>query len=231
MFYDWFKQPVKAKLGDDQEVELDRVVAGLVWPGERPGVICVVGQEALTSEKWWADSERKKGRPYHLVREMEERDLGLLIRYALELRKTFQIQAFYSRYHKPAADFLNERNRKAYERGRPQFQYLDVPYGHEPASEASQGLRTGRIEVHLRLLRELLVPGRKRLHLGLKSRLGEELLSIGTAELPTLTDMDTPACGALAYAVVALEYYGDIGMEDAEVAHLNEKLLEHHGQE
>jgi hypothetical protein len=167
---------------EDRDIFFQRIVGGIAWPGERPGFICIVGEESYFRP------------PYqlHLLAEAEEQDTSELIRQCRELQAKWRVQDFYARLDETILRYLELTNQQAITHHGKPFQVLAAPFSD------------GSIAYHVQLLKDRLKPGQKSLQLGSESKLPSAVLELPVDQVFKAIDEQYPAVAALGYAVSAL---------------------------
>ncbi len=178
---------------EERGIFFQRIVGGIAWPGDRPGFVCVVGEE----------TSYRLPHQLHLLAEAEKQDTSELIKRCRELQATWKVQEFYARLPEHILQYLGLSNEQARGRYQKSFQVLEAPFSSDP-----------RIAYHLQLLRDTLKPAQKGLHLGTDSRLSSALLELPVDKAASAKDTDFPAVAALAYAVAALTVWEPLDDED-----------------
>lgn len=170
-----------------------RVVAGVHWPGARPGFAVIVGEldnVDITSG----------ARHLHLINELDGgeihgRDLLGFIRRLSELRGIYGLESIYGDPgRKSAQEVVSAFNDSLPDKGRNGLHIEQAPLIDDPKC----------FEFCIQIVRKHLVEGRKTLHLGKDSRLPGILASAGDVIMTAKAD-DYPAIAALGYAVGALD--------------------------
>lgn len=171
---------------EENDRVFSRVVGGFVWAGNKPGVICAVGEE-------------KTLRPPHhayLLAEDYEIDNFKLISRAVEMFVDCQVQNFYTRMDQNKTEILSSYNQKAKDRHEKPFRVLTAPFTKD----------NGSIEYHVNILRRRLASTNKTLHLT-DFTIRNELTAMPQNEVIRAKDTDYPAVAALGYAVSVLDVF------------------------
>lgn len=178
----------------ERDIYFQRVVGGIAWPGERPGFVCVVGEESYFRP------------PYqlHLLAEAEEEDTAQLIHRCSELKAIWKIQDFYGRLDETVLRYLELSNEQARGRHERPFEILAAPFSN------------GSIGYHLQLLKDRLQPSQKSLHLGFESKVPGAILELPVDQVFKANDEQYPAVAALGYAVSALVVWPPLDEDPAE---------------
>jgi hypothetical protein len=165
----------------DQHRLYQRVVAGIGWPGVKPGAVVVVGEEA-----GFRDFQ------HYLLAEVEESDPGEFFRICLDLEGKYKISRFYSRLDEPSREYLGMWNRQRRENRLSTLTVNAAPFSQD-----------GWLQYHLSLVKDKLRTEQKSLHLG-EARVAGLLTEIQMGELVEIKDVDNPLVAALCYATAAL---------------------------
>lgn len=162
-----------------------RVVASMVWPGERPGFITILGEEMQTLR-----CDQKPA--LHELTEFESHDLRDLLDRHLDFLADWKFNTAYAPPDISVYRFIRHFNEEQREKRMPEIRTTRPPYYDQ-----------GKISYHLNILKEQLRPASKRLHLHVTSRLPGYLNEIPANASDTL-DSQHPAIASLAYGVTAL---------------------------
>lgn len=169
-----------------------RVVAGMQWPGPRPGFAVIVGE--LDNEDPW-----QHARHLHLINEVDGsqiigRDALGFIRALSEMRGLYGIENVYGNPSvKSMREMLYSFNETLPDKGRNGLYVEKAPLIDDPRC----------FDFCVQIVRKRLVEGRKTLHLGKESCLPGILAAAG--EVMGGKAEDFPAIAALGYAVGALD--------------------------
>ncbi len=166
----------------DRDRVYQRTIAGLAWPGSRPGAICVVGEESGFRAPF----------QHYLLAEAEAADPAEFFKICMDLEGKFKISGFYSRLDEPSLEYLSQWNRRRRESRLSTLSVSGAPFSDD-----------GRLQYHLSIVKDKLRVEQKSLHLG-EARVAGLLTEILTSELADIKDVDNPLIAALAYAVAAL---------------------------
>jgi hypothetical protein len=184
---------------DGKDYEIGRVVAGIAWPGEKPGFVVFIGEELNPRMG-------EKVRRCHLLEEAEDVDLGNLLRRSVDtianLRNNYnqRVEAFIGRKDERSMSFLYlwcQKNRR------------DLFISYAPHCD------DGLIAYHINGLQERAKDGT--LHLPKGYKLKGYMDELKESEINSATDSEFPAVAALGYAVSYLTLYEpDIYDDDEE---------------
>lgn len=170
-----------------------RVVAGMQWPGPRPGFAVIVGE--LDNE-----DPLLHERHLYLINEIDGRNIhgresvGFMQRLA-EMRGIYGLENVYGNPSiKSMSRMLDYFNESLPDRGRNGLYIEKAPLIDDPHC----------FEFCVQIVSKRLAEDRKTLHLGRDSRLPGILASAGDAVMTGKAD-DYPAIAALGYAVGALD--------------------------
>jgi len=165
----------------DKERLYQRVVAGIGWPGAKPGAVCVVGEEA-----GFRDFQ------HYLLAEAEEHDPGEFLKICVDLQGKYSISGFYGRSDEANLEYLNQWNKERRDKHLSPLYVSSAPFSDD-----------GRLQYHLSIVKDKLRVEQKSLHLG-ESRVSGLLMEIQADELGKVVDSEHPLVAALAYAVSTL---------------------------
>ena len=165
----------------DTERAYQRVVAGIGWPGSKPGAVCVVGEQATY-----------RAPNLYLLDEAEESDPGEFFKVCLDLEGKYKVREFYSRLDEPSLEYLRQWNRRRRESRLSTLHVSSAPFSDD-----------GRLQYHLSIVKDKLRVEQKSLHLG-EARVSGLLTEIQTSELADIRDNEHPLIASLCYAVSAL---------------------------
>jgi hypothetical protein len=168
---------------EERGLFFQRIAGGIAWPSERPGFVCVVGEESFFRPPF----------QLHLLAEAEEQDTSELIRQCRALQAKWRVQDFYARLDETILRYLELTNQQAITHHGKPFQVLAAPYSDD-----------GSIGYHVQLLKDRLQPAQKSLHLGSESKLPSAVLELPVDQVFKAIDEQYPALAALGYAVSAL---------------------------
>jgi hypothetical protein len=171
---------------DENERFFRKVVSGFVPPGPKGGAIVVCGQEWVL----------RPPSPIFWIAEAQEQTTDNLIRRALDMKSKFKIEEFVGFLDDHFSRYLSFRNASACDQKKPLFHI-------SPALNTD----TPKISFHVTLIRDLLNPTKKLLHLGQSKSLRAALQDLSKSEIDTATARDHPLLAALCYAVSNLEVY------------------------
>lgn len=161
-----------------------RIVGGLAWPAqEQAGFLVVLARDL--------EPDASGNHHYWRLAEYESADLGELIRKAMDMRQEYHARDWVGNVgNKPALYLLGELMQR--------YPYKDrLSLDMAPHAGDSQGLA-----FYLGLIKEVVRPGKKRLHLG-DSTLPGYLAQPQASDLHK-TPEDYPAVAALGYALAEL---------------------------
>jgi len=158
-----------------------RVIAGIAFPGERPGGVVFVGEETSFGPIY----------QHHWLDEIEEYDTGLLFKRCLDLQGKYKAEVV-GRLDKANLRYLSNWNEARQNRSISALQILSAPFSE-----------TGHIGYHIEILKDKLRTNQKTLHLE-DSALPAHLLALQASETSSVTDTQMPLVAALGYAVTAL---------------------------
>lgn len=166
----------------DTDKKYRRVWGGVGWPGDKQGMLAIVGEEMFKTSGI---------RHLRLLKEIESDDMDYLISTAIN---TPYITEYYARESDKAhMDYLTMYNNLSYLKGKNQL-FLNSPPGEE---------KTGDLTTHIYTIRQLLNPKKKILHFFTGSKIVIELKNLPTI-IVNITDIRYPAIAALGYVVSAL---------------------------
>lgn len=170
----------------DEKRTYRRVVGGIAWPGTLPGFAVVVGEEILPAVG-------SKDHHLYVLAEVEEPDVYTLFKRSAEIAVRYHASCFYGRYDLAMINSLNLWNRNALKKGTAVFNFDRALLSEE-----------GKINYHLNVTKNLLLPERKLLHLS--DMIESPKLPAHVQSLPpsVATDQDCPHVAALGYAVTLL---------------------------
>ena len=173
----------------DEKRTYRRVVGGIAWPGNSSGFAVVVGEEIYPAVG-------SKDHHLYVLAEVEETDVYTLFKRCVELAVKYQASFFYGRYDLAMINSLNLWNRNSLEQGTAMFNFNSALFSDE-----------GKINYHLNVIKSLILPERKFLHLSdiIESpKLPAYIQSLPPNIYATATDIEYPAVAALGYAVTFL---------------------------
>lgn len=196
----------KIILNDGGEVQITRVIAGLAWPGERPGFLAVIGEG---KQKGMSDSL------CFLLHEYEDMDSKQLIKKTTDARVRYGIDTVYARED----PYLQVYNQEASRRGQ------SLLYVSEPPNIESAGHMGAHIHFHLKTVKARLEPGQKSLSIPRTSRLPGYLTEVSARGIVNATDVTNPAAGAIAYSISAVDVWRYDPAEQAEVEAMNLEII------
>ena len=167
--------------------EIGRIVAGVGWPGDRPGAIVVVGEERLPD----IDSGKHH---YHVIAFAEESDIWVLLDKCAEISRDPSVDFVARTSWHQCGPTLESYNQDRDDRGLP---LLNIAW-------AIHSKPDGLIGYHLNNLRKVFRSGQmKRNDLG--KTLDLRLDDIGPdGNVNEVVDVEHPAVAALGYAVATL---------------------------
>ncbi len=165
----------------DTERAYQRVVAGIGWPGAKPGAVCVIDEEATY-----------RAPNLYLLDEIEESDPGEFFRVCTDLEGKYSIGKFCSRLDEANLEYLSMWNRQRRESRLSTLSVSGAPFSDD-----------GRVQYHLSIVKDKLRMEQKSLHLG-DSRVSGLLVEIQTGEVSDIKDSEHPLIASLCYAVSAL---------------------------
>ena len=181
-----------------ERIEIGRVIGGIAWPGERPGFAVFVGEELYPREG-------EKIRHCHLIKEIEERDLGNLLNRLVDivenLRSTYNIKVeiFIGREDQKNMSFLDLWCDK---------RHKEIFVSYAPHSD------DGLIGYHVNILLERAKE--RTLHLPKGCKLKGYMHELKESEIRTANDLEHPAVAALGYSVSYLTLYKPDTYDEAE---------------
>ncbi len=180
---------------DTTDKMFQRIIAGVSWPGERPGFIAVIGEE-VAEQPPYGEHGRKQPDVY-LIAECEEESTGELIKRCLELKQKCKVSTFYgySKYDQNM-HFLALLNKRGREENRKQLSIQTAPFSDDDF-----------ISYHINVLLERLSVNNKSLHLTENSKLPGYLQELQGGDVHNAKAKDFPAVAALGFAVSALTVY------------------------
>jgi len=173
----------------DEKRTYSRVVGGFAWPGNSSGFAVVVGEEIYPAVG-------SKDHHLYVLAEVEETDVNTLFKRCVELAVKYHASFFYGRYDLAMINSLNLWNRNSLEQGAAIFNFDQALFSDE-----------GKINYHLNVIKSLLLPERKFLHLSdiIESpKLPAHIQNLPPNAYATATDTEYPAVAALGYAVTLL---------------------------
>ena len=146
----------------------------------------------------------------YVLAETEEMDVHQLLRRCAELTVKYGVSCFYGRYDQSMIRVLNLWLRDARDNRRAVFGFDSAPFSKD-----------NNISYHMNVVKSLLLPERKILHLSdmIESpKLPAHIQSLPPNVYSTATDIEYPAVAALGYAVTLLvEFrYADYEEEEEE---------------
>lgn len=185
----------------DHDYQIGRMVGGVGWPAgetianERPGYICVIGED------YYPEPENHEFHKLYLFEEFESHDKGQLIKHCLEWQQKYRISQWFGRNDQNQIEFINHWNAKLRPHGSKQFWI----------SEAVHSKPTGLIGTHIDILRTCMIPestmsGQIILKWTNNTIFATNFSQIGYA-YSELTDKDYPSIAAVGYAVSYLREY------------------------
>lgn len=180
----------------DEKRTYRRVVGGIAWPGDFPGFAVVIGEESYPAVG---------SKDYHLyvLAEAEEMDVHQLFRRCADLSVKYSVKydvfPFYGRRDQAMMSLLNLWHRDARDNRRDVFDF-----------DSALNSDNGNISYHINVVKELLLPERKILHLSdviEKPKLPAHIQSLPPNVGSIPTDIEYPAVAALGYAVTFLKSF------------------------
>jgi hypothetical protein len=165
----------------DKERLYQRVVAGIGWPGAKPGAVCVVGEEA-----GFRDFQ------HYLLAEVEEHDLGKFLKICVDLQGKYSISGLYGRLDEASLEYHNQWNKARRDKHLSPLYVSSAPFSDD-----------GRLQYHLSIVKDKLRVEQKSLFLG-EARVAGLLTEIQASELVDIRDSEHPLIASLCYAVSAL---------------------------
>jgi len=167
-----------------------RVVAGVAWPGIKPGFLVIVAEDE-------AEDSLLHERHLWLMAETEERDMTEFIRRCSQWRGIYSVDNLYGDPSNNAAkELVWQFNTNVTDKNNNGLYIEKAPLIEDPKS----------FEFCVQIIRRHLPETRKTLHLGADSRLPAILASAGDLVMTAQAD-DYPAIAALGYAVGALDVW------------------------
>ena len=162
------------------EVNFSRIVAGIGWPGDRPGGIVVLGASKIYEINH-----------YFVLAEAISDNYGKLLAAGLSLQSEMETEDTYGRHVKGSEEYLSIADNKAFLNGKPYLRYADAP-----------GI-DDKIQLQIEMIRDHTRVHGKTLHLFHDSSLPSELLGLPDVTYQ-LKNTDYPLTAALGYALSAL---------------------------
>lgn len=186
----------------DEKRTYRRVVGGIAWPGDFPGFAVVIGEESYPANG-------SKDHHLYVLAEAEEVDVHQLFGRCAELSGKYDVFSFYGRRDQAMMSLLNLWHRDARDNRRDVFDF-----------DSALNSDNGNISYHINVVKELLLPERKILHLSdviEKPKLPAHIQSLPPNVGSIPTDIEYPAVAALGYAVTLLaEFSYDYEEEEEE---------------
>ena len=164
-----------------------RVIAGVGWPGDRPGGVVVLGDETSFGPRF----------EHYLLDEIEESDTGLLFKHCLDLQGKYNVENFVGRLDDANLRYLSQWNFTRRNRNLSMLYILSAPF-----------VGTGKIGYHIGVLKDKLRTNQKSLFLLVDIKQPGYLLELQASETGTILDVEMPLVAALGYAVSALTEWG-----------------------
>ncbi|GEM_PF-1268581 len=169
--------------------EYARVVAGVQFPGKKPGFAVVLGETEIRDPA-------SQSRNYYILAELEDAGLQSFIERCHEAAGLYACADWYGDpADRVAQEFLYEFNRQLQEKRQRGF-YLSRPPLFGEKAQFEYCCQT--IFKHVRA-------GRKTLHFGPASKLPGFLLEFGQEQIRSGKPEDFPAIAALGFALTALD--------------------------
>ena len=172
-------------INQDTGDEYRRIVGGLAWPyGKKPGYAVIVA-EAMKEDP------QLKDRPIWVIKEIEEPDILVLLRYCQDTQEPFMVQSWHGNTGDKAmmANFYHLSR----EQGQGRFTFRMAPYASKPNGLAH----------YMPIIKKYLAINRKILYLGQGSKLAGGLAQAG-AEALSQNPSEYPPIAALGYALTYL---------------------------
>lgn len=192
---------------EENERFFRKIVAGFVPPGPKGGAIVVSGHEWVL----------RPPSPIFWISEAQEQTTDRLIQRALDMKAKFKIEEFVGFLDDHFSRYLSLRNANARDQRNAELQISPAPNSDTP-----------NISFHVTLIRELLNPTKKLLHLGQSKNLRAALQELSKSEMDAATAKEHPLLAALCYAVSNLEVYPpDYGDKRPAFAKMDYDLLEY----
>jgi hypothetical protein len=170
----------------DRNCLYHRIVGGLAFPSHKPGNLVTIAEDLHEDPAY-------KKRHLHLLAEYEHFDLTKLLRKATEFVGSIDFLNFYGQLTKDNQRFLTLFNSESRKNHHPGIYLSSAPYTDDDS-----------ISFHVNLLRSILTPNSKLLHLGESSKIPSYLQEIQNEDVTSATNSNYPAVAALGYAVSAL---------------------------
>jgi hypothetical protein len=169
--------------------KIQRFNAAIVWPGEKPGHCCVVGEE------FQKEIIRKQRKPkFYYIDSVQASDHREMIQRCVDILSRFPVETFYSTREKAAIYTLQDWNSDQGDNDLQEI-WTQVPCYYE---------EDGNIEYHLNVLKGLMNPAAERLLWLDKGPIKSELANI-PGNVDKIHHGEFPQAAALAYVVTSLE--------------------------
>ena len=168
-----------------------RIVAGLAWPGKKPGHIVIIGEELKPDPT-------TKTRHLYAVGETEDFDIESLFMKGVEFSNLYNIRTLCGDItDKPMMSLLRQFNNSAREKKLSGLALVAAPQIEEERN----------FNFYVQTIKRRLHSARKDLHLEETSKLPGYLLEVPLEEVISATALDYPAIAALGYAVAYIDTY------------------------